>query len=67
MKLAALIRDQVTTGELAPGDRLSIKVLCGKTAHSRQTVGKTMRVLERERLIYRVTGLGYHVSYPEEP
>jgi hypothetical protein len=25
-----------------------------------------MSVLEREGLIYRVTGLGYHISYPEE-
>jgi DNA-binding GntR family transcriptional regulator len=66
MKLAALIRDQVANGELAPGDRLSIRVLCGKTGHSRQTAGKTMSVLEREGLIYRVTGLGYHISYPEE-
>jgi DNA-binding GntR family transcriptional regulator len=66
MKLAALLRDQVASGELAPGDRLAMRVLCGKTGHSRQTVGKAMRVLEREGLIYRVTGLGYHVSYPEE-
>jgi hypothetical protein len=28
MKLAALIRDQVASGELAPGDRLSMRVLC---------------------------------------
>lgn len=67
MKLAALIRGQVASGEIAPGERLPMKVLCGKTGHSRQTVGKAMRVLEREGLIYRVAGLGYHVSYPEEP
>jgi DNA-binding GntR family transcriptional regulator len=67
MKLAAVIRDQVASGELTPGERLAMRVLCGKTGHSRQTVGKAMRVLEREGLIYRVTGLGYHVSYPEEP
>jgi GntR family transcriptional regulator len=67
MKLAALLRDQVASGELPPGERLAMKVLCGKTGHSRQTVGKAMRVLERDGLIYRVTGLGYHVSYPEEP
>lgn len=33
MKLAALIRDQIASGELAPGERLSIRVLCGKTGH----------------------------------
>src|SRR5580692_10272962 len=53
MKLAALIRGQVASGELAPGDRLSMRVLCGKTGRSRQTVGKAMLVLEREGLIYR--------------
>lgn len=64
MKLAVVIRDQVASGEITPGERLAMKVLCGKTGHSRQTVGKAMRVLEREGLIYRVTGLGYYVSYP---
>jgi len=66
MRLAALIRDRIAGGELAPEERLSIKDLCGKTGHSRQTVGKTMRVLEREGLVYRVPGLGYHVSYPQD-
>jgi DNA-binding GntR family transcriptional regulator len=66
MRLATLIRDQIARGEIAPGERLSIKELCGKTGHSRQTVGKTMRVLEGEGLIYRVPGLGYHVSYPTD-
>jgi DNA-binding GntR family transcriptional regulator len=65
MKLAALIRDQIASGEIAPGDLLSIRDLCSKTGHSRQTVGKCMRVLEREERIYRVPGLGYFVSYPE--
>jgi DNA-binding GntR family transcriptional regulator len=30
--------------------------------HSRQTVGKAMRILEGEGLIFRVQGLGYYVS-----
>jgi DNA-binding GntR family transcriptional regulator len=30
MKLAALIRDQIASGELTPGDLLSIRDLCSK-------------------------------------
>jgi GntR family transcriptional regulator len=63
MRLAALIRDQISSGMLAPGGRLpSIAVLRREHAHSRQTVGKAMRVLEDEGLIYRVPGLGYYIS-----
>jgi GntR family transcriptional regulator len=63
MRLAALIRDQIASGTLAPGGRLpSIAVLRRQHAHSRQTVGKAMRILENEGLIYRVPGLGYYIS-----
>jgi GntR family transcriptional regulator len=67
IKLAASVREQVTSGELAPGTLLNIGDLCRKHQHSRQTVGKCMRVLERDGVIYRVPGLGYFVSYPVEP
>jgi DNA-binding GntR family transcriptional regulator len=64
MQLAALIRDQIASGTLAPGGRIpSIAVLRRRHSHSRQTVGKAMRVLEGEGLIYRVPGLGYYVSH----
>jgi len=64
MRLAAFIRQQIAEGKLAQGGRLpSIAVLRREHGHSRQTVGKAIRVLEREGLIYRVPGLGYHVSY----
>ena len=63
MRLAALIRDQIASGTLAPGGRLpSIAVLRRQHGHSRQTVGKAMRILEGEGLIYRVPGLGYYIS-----
>ena len=63
MRLAALIRDQIANGTLAPGSSLpSIAALRRQHGHSRQTVGKAMRVLEREGLIYRVPGLGYYIS-----
>ena len=64
MRLAALIREQIASGTLAPDRPLpSIAVLRRQHSHSRQTVGKAMRILEGEGLIYRVPGLGYHVSY----
>jgi len=63
MRLAALIRQQIADGMLPSGGRLpSIALLRHEHGHSRQTVGKAMRVLEREGLIYRVPGLGYYVS-----
>jgi GntR family transcriptional regulator len=63
MRLAALIRDQIASGTLVPGGRLSsIAVLRREHSHSRQTVGKAMRILEDEGLIYRVPGLGYYIA-----
>jgi DNA-binding GntR family transcriptional regulator len=63
MRLAALLREQITDGKLAPGGRLpSIAALRREQGHSRQTAGKAMRVLADEGLIYRVPGLGYYVS-----
>ena len=63
MRLAALIRDQIASGTLAPGSRLpSIAVLRRQHGHSRQTVGKAMAILASEGLIYRVPGLGYYIS-----
>jgi GntR family histidine utilization transcriptional repressor len=58
MRLAALLRDQITPGEQLP----SIGELRVKHGHSRQTVGKAMRVLGDEGLIYRVPGLGYYAA-----
>ena len=63
MRLAALIRQQISDGTLAKGAQLpSIAVLRRDHGHSRQTVGKAMHVLEDEGLIYRVPGLGYYVA-----
>ena len=64
MQLAAFIRDQIASGTLAAGGRLpSIAALRRQHGHSRQTVSKAMRILEGERLIYRVPGLGYYISH----
>jgi DNA-binding GntR family transcriptional regulator len=58
MRLAALLRDQITPGERLP----PIGELRRKHGHSRQTVAKAMRVLQDEGLIYRVPGLGYYAD-----
>jgi GntR family transcriptional regulator len=63
MRLAASLRLQIHEGVLVEGSRLpSIAVLCDKYRLSRQTAGKALRLLEREGLVHRVPGLGYHVS-----
>jgi DNA-binding GntR family transcriptional regulator len=68
MRLAALIRGQIADGKLTPGARLpAIAVLRREYRHSRQTVGKAMRVLEDEGLIHRVPGLGYYVNSAGQP
>ena len=64
IRLAALIRDEIAMGTLAPGSRLpSIAVLRRRHGHSRQTVGKAMRILEGQGLIHRLPGLGYYISH----
>ena len=61
-RLADLLRDQITSGILAPGEPLPpIGELRKQHGHSRATVGKAMRILESEGLIWFVPGLGYHV------
>jgi DNA-binding GntR family transcriptional regulator len=65
--LAALLRDQISSGVLVPGERLpSIGVLRQKHGHFRQTVTKAMKVLSDEGLIYRVPGLGYYRTDEDE-
>jgi GntR family transcriptional regulator len=66
VRLAALLRDQITSGAIAPGGPLPpIGNLRQKHGHSRQTVGKALAILEDEGLIYRVPGLGYYAAQPD--
>ncbi len=58
MRLAALLRDQITPGERLP----PIGELRREYGHSRQTVSKAMHILQDEGLIYRVPGLGYYAA-----
>jgi GntR family transcriptional regulator len=63
MRIAAAIRDQIASGRLGPKQSVpSITVLSRDHATSRGTAGKALRLLEREGVIFRVPGLGYHVS-----
>jgi DNA-binding GntR family transcriptional regulator len=62
VQLATAIREQIADGTFARDGRIpSIKALCEDYKLSRQTAGKALRLLEREGLIHRVPGLGYHV------
>jgi DNA-binding GntR family transcriptional regulator len=61
VRVAGLLRDQITPGEPLP----TIGELRRKHRHSQQAVGKALRVLEGEGLIYRVPGLGYYAAVPD--
>jgi len=61
--LAASFRADIKNGRLAPGEKMpSITALCVEHGISRRTGGHAMQMLEDEKLIYRVPGLGYYVS-----
>jgi DNA-binding GntR family transcriptional regulator len=69
IQLADQIREQILDGRLRPGQQApSIKKLCLESGFSRQTVGRSLRLLTRERLITRIPGRGYYVcSQSDEP
>jgi DNA-binding GntR family transcriptional regulator len=62
MRLAAIVRQQVTDGILKPGQPApSITRLSQEYGHARPTCGKALRLLEGEQVLMRVPGLGYYV------
>jgi DNA-binding GntR family transcriptional regulator len=69
VKLAAGVRARIQAGELAVGLPVpSIGSLQQESGYSRQTCAKALRMLERQGLLQRIPGLGYHVaSQPEAP
>jgi DNA-binding GntR family transcriptional regulator len=68
IKLAASLRARIRAGELAAGLPVpSIRSLQQATGYSRQTCGKALRGLEKEGLLRRVPGLGYHVASQPGP
>jgi GntR family transcriptional regulator len=67
VRLASLLRAQIKDGIIPPDAPLpSITELRQRHGHSRQTVGKALHILEREKLIHRVAGLGYYTTSPDE-
>ena len=67
VRLASLLRAEITDGIIPPDAPLPpIAELRRKHGHSRQTVGKALHILEREKLIHRVVGLGYYTTSPDE-
>jgi DNA-binding transcriptional regulator YhcF (GntR family) len=69
IQLADQIREQILDGQLGAGQQIpSIKKLCLNSGFSRQTIGRSLRLLDRERLITRIPGRGYYVcSQSDEP
>jgi len=64
VRLAAILRQQITDGFLRPSDRApSITRLSQEHRHARPTCGKALRMLEGEGLVTRVPGLGYFVNH----
>ncbi len=63
VRLAARLRKEIVTGALAPGHRVpSITTLSRDSGHARPTCGKALQLLEQEKLLIRVPGLGYYVA-----
>jgi hypothetical protein len=61
-RLAAMMRREIAEGRLRRGQPApSITSLSREHGHARQTCGKALRMLERERLVARYPGLGYFV------
>lgn len=63
VRIAALVRAQIESGQLAAGQPVpSITTLVQEHGVARQTAAKGLRLLESEGLLYRVPGLGYYVT-----
>ncbi len=62
IRIAAVLRERTTAGDLAPGQAMpSITRLCADHGVARQTAAHALHVLQDAGLVYRVLGLGYHV------
>jgi GntR family transcriptional regulator len=63
MRVAAGIRGSVADGNLLPGEPIPpITALCRQYECCGATVGKGLRVLEKEDLLCLVPGIGYYVN-----
>jgi DNA-binding GntR family transcriptional regulator len=67
-RIAAVLRDQIQSGELQPGDRLpSEQQLRDRYNVSRNTVRLALHALIHEELISAARGSGYYVSDHPKP
>lgn len=62
VRLAVAVRDEIKSGRLRPGQVVSITTWCRARGHARQTGSKALQLLAADGLLFRVPGLGYHVS-----
>lgn len=63
MRLAESLREEITSGLLAPGSPIpSIGSLTQMHNCSRRTAGHAMEILVKEGLAYRQPGLGYFAA-----
>jgi DNA-binding GntR family transcriptional regulator len=62
-QLAAALRAQITSGQIAPGDPAPTITQLAAIHHcARQTCAKALRILVSEGLLTRYPGLGYYVA-----
>lgn len=62
IRIAAVLRERITAGKLAPGQPTpSITRLYADHGVARQTAAHALHVLQDAGLVHRVPGLGYHV------
>lgn len=66
-QLAAILREQITSGEIPPGRRLPSK-LAIRQQHgvSQQTTERALSILKDEGLIETSMGRGLYVTQPED-
>jgi DNA-binding transcriptional MocR family regulator len=62
VQLAVAVRNEIASGRLRPGQVVSITTLCRAHGHARQTGSKALQLLVADGLVFRVPGLGYHVT-----
>lgn len=65
-RIAALLRTQIRTGELSPGNPApTITSLVQEHGNTRATCGKALQALVNEGLLIRYPGLGYYIADTE--
>ena len=61
IRIAAVLHERITAGELVPGHSApSITRLCADHGVARQTAAHALHVLQDAGLVYQVPGLGHH-------